>query len=330
MKRGINILGALLVGVVMAAGFATTAWSEPIALKSAMFYPYTPRNPQWKMYADWCESMKERSNGDLSIKFVGGTRTIPWEDQVEGVRTGMIDMTWIIPATYKSLVPEAMVFPVSEITTREERKTGIYDLLNELHHKQGLHLLGRLTGEGFVFYTNKLIDDPKKDFKGLKWGVTGTMWNPFCDALGITPALVPPPEKYSAMQRGVIDGMGISTTAARSLAIHEVAKYRIDHPFWQGGGMVVVISLKVWEKLGKDRKDLLLKEFTSLEADMDALMPKLIDQERGFMIKQGVKMITFSPEDAKWYLDTAKEAKWSELKELIPESYMQFRKMLSK
>jgi TRAP-type C4-dicarboxylate transport system substrate-binding protein len=330
MKKGINILVTVLVGITLIIGFVTTASSEPMTLKSAMFYPYTPRNPGWKLYADWCASMKERTNGDLSIKFVGGTRTIPWQDQVEGIRTGVIDMTWIIPATYKSLVPEAMVFPVSEITTREERKTGIYDILNKLHHKHGLHLVGRLTGEGFVFYTNTVIEDPKKDFKGLKWGVTGTMWNPFCNALGITPTLVPPPEKYSAMQRGVIDGMGISTTGARSLAIHEVAKYRIDHIFWEGGGAVVVMSLKVWDKLGKDRQDLFIKEFTNLEAEMDALMPKMVKQERQFMIKEGLKMITFSPEDAKWYLDTAKEAKWGELKGLIPDSYAQFRKMLTK
>jgi len=242
----------------------------------------------------------------------------------------VIDMSWTIPASYKSMVPEAMTFPVSEISTREERKTGIYDILNKLHHKHGLHLIGRLTGEGFVFYTNKLIKDPKKDFKGLKWGVTGTMWNPICKALGITPTFVPPPEKYSAMQRGVIDGMGISQTGAIPLAIHEVAKYRIDHPFLKGGGTVVVISLKVWEKLGKPLQDLLLQEFIKMEKAMDDIMPKLIDRERGFMTKKGVKMIKFSPEDAEWYLNTAKEAKWAELKKLIPGHYSQFRKMLTK
>jgi TRAP-type C4-dicarboxylate transport system substrate-binding protein len=164
----------------------------------------------------------------------------------------------------------------------------------------------------------------------LKWGVTGTMWNPVCYALGITPTFVPPPEKYSAMQRGVIDGMGISTTGARSLSIHEVAKYRIDHIFLKGGGAVVVMSLKAWEKLGKALQDQLMAEFVKLEAEMDLLMPKIIKAERAFMIKKGVKMVTFSPEDAAWYVNTAQEAKWSELKKLIPDYYEQFRKMLTK
>ncbi|MDP6179209.1 MAG: TRAP transporter substrate-binding protein DctP, partial [Desulfatiglandales bacterium] len=293
-------------------------------------FPYTPRNAAWKRYVDWGAELKDRTNGGVTIKFVGGTRTIPWQDQIEAMKTGIIDMSWTIPASYKTMVPEAMTFPVSEISTREERKTGIYDIQNKLHHEHGLHLLGRLMAAGFVFYTNKLIKDPKKDFKGLKWGVTGTMWNPVCYALGITPAFVPPPEKYSAMQRGVIDGMGISRTGALALAIHEVAKYRIDHAFLKGGGAVVVMSLKAWKKLGKRLQDQLLAEFIKLEAEMDVLLPKLIKRERGIMIKKGVKMITFSPADAEWYVNIAKEAKWKELEKLIPKYYTQFRKMLTK
>lgn len=41
-------------------------------------------------------------------------------------------------------------------------------------------------------------------------------------------------------------------------------------------------------------------------------------------------MIKFSPEDTKWYVETAKEAIWEELMKAAPESYPILREMLRK
>jgi len=138
-----------------------------------------------------------------------------------------------------------------------------------------------------------------------------------CNALGIAPAMVPPPAKYSAMERGVIDGMGISTTGAMPLAIHEVAKYRIDHVFLPGGGAVVVMGLNAWNKLGKKNQDLLVAKFNEMDQEMEVLMPKLISFEREFMKKNGVELIQFPEPDKDWYMTTLYNAKSNELRELL-------------
>jgi len=331
MKKVLSFLVLFFVctGLLIGSAVTPATAAKTITLKASMFFPYNPRNAEYKLYADWCKGMKERTNGRLKIQFVGGGEVIPWQDQIEAMRSGVIDMSWTIPASYKSEVPEALVFPVSTLTVEEERQAGVYEFLNSKHKPADLYLLSRLPCAGYVFYSNKKIDDPKKDFKGLKWGVTGTMWNCFCEALGIAPAFVPPPAKYSAMERGVIDGLGTSQTGAYALGFGEVSKYRIDHNFWPGCGAVTVMGLKSWEKIPKDLQDQLKEEHYQLEKDMYAIFPALIDKERENMVEKGVEIITFSPEDAEWYRNTAQKSKWAELKKLWSEdSYKTLRKML--
>jgi TRAP-type C4-dicarboxylate transport system substrate-binding protein len=331
MKKRVMVITALLIAVVFMLGHNAPAQGAPVVLKASMFFPYTPLNVEYKSYADWCRKMSERSKGELVINFVGGGEVISVKDQVEALRNGVIDLSLVPSGVYRQFVPElSSVGMVSELTALEERKAGFVDWMNQRHMKHGMVYLGRYPGGGFVFYSNKLVNDPRKDFKGLKWGVTGTMWNGFCIALGMVPAFVPPEEKYAAMERNVIDGLGVSTTGAISLGFHEVSKYRIDQIFWKAHGTFNIMGLKGWNKLSKPLQNLLVQEQIRLETDMPPVIARLVTEERQKMIDKGVKMTTFSPEDAKWYVNLADETKWNELKKDAPDSYVTLRDMLTR
>lgn len=331
MKKGIMVLMALVVAVVFMVGHSSLALGAPVTLKASMFFPYTPLNLEYKSYADWCRKMSERSKGELIINFVGGGEVISVKDQVEALRNGVIDISLLPSGVYHKFVPElSSVGSVSELTALEERQAGFVDWMNQRHMKHGMVYLGRYPGGGFIFYTNKLIKDPHKDFKGAKWGVTGTMWNSFVMALGAVPSFVPPEEKYSAMERNVIDGLGVSTTGAISLGFHEVCKYRIDHIFWKAHGTFNIMGMKGWNKLSKPLQDLLVQEQIRLETEMPPIIAKLVTEERQAMIAKGVKMTTFSAEDAKWYVNLADESKWDELKKDSPDSYATLKAMVTK
>lgn len=330
MKRVLYGMMLGMVGMGLVLGYAAPAASK-VTLKASMFFPYTPLNVEYKSYADWCKNMAEKSNGELVINFVGGGEVISVRDQVEALRNGVIDLSLLPGGVYKPLVPElGYVGPISELTELEERKAGFVDYMNQRHMKHGMVYLGRYPGGGFLFYTNKLIKDPHKDFKGLKWAVTGTMWNAFCVALGTVPTNIPPEEKYSALERNVVDGVGISTTGAISLGYQEVCKYRIDHIFWKAHGTFHIMNLNSWNKLPKNLQDLIVQEQIRLETDMPAVITRLTAEERQKMIDKGVKMTTFSPEDARWYVNLANESKWEELKREAPDLYQPLKAMLTK
>ena len=203
--------------------------------------------------------------------------------------------------------------------------------MNEKHNKHNVYFMGRMGGNGFLFYSNVPVKTPYSDFQGLKYGFTGTMYNSFAKKLGIVPVMVTPNETYTALERGMIDGHGASGWGVVALGYHEVVNYRIDHRFWGRGGSTTMINLDTWNNLPKHLQDLLRDEWFDTEDKVGGgYVEEKVEDERSKLIDFGVQMITFSPTDANWYVNLAHEAKWEELMEAAPESYSILREMLRK
>ncbi|MBW2609964.1 MAG: TRAP transporter substrate-binding protein DctP [Deltaproteobacteria bacterium] len=320
-----------MVGACLLTGYSTpvTAAGKPIVLKCVAFLPHHPGG-RFQNAVDWCNRITEQSKGELTIKFMGGAETMPEYQQVVAVRKGIVDIAWTIPAFYQGIVRETYGFAVSEISPAEERANGFYDYINKIHMKKGLVYLGRNRGDGFYWSVNKLVKDPKKDFKGIKVGVIGTFWNSGAKELGMVPVNNPIPERYSAMQRGVVDGGGIAGFGAGALHLGEVTKYIIDHPIFLGGSSATIMNLKSWNNLPKHLQDLIMKEFINSENEMPEYFKMKVAEDRVALEKQGTKFIKFSPEDAEWYVKIIHEAKWAELKKAAPNAYDKIRGMLKK
>jgi len=331
MKKVTDVLLVILVGVALAVGYACPIWAadKPITLKVAVFTPHAPGG-RFDNVVEYCKRVTEHSNGELILEFIGGAEAIPTPQQYIAVRKGVLDICWSVPSLYQRSVPETISFSVSEVSAAEERANGFNDYINKLHEKLGLVYLGRSRGDGFFWTTNKLIKDPRTDFKGLKFAVIGRFWNSFAEKLGILPANIPIAERYTAMERGVIDGVGIAVGAA-SRGHGEVTKYYIDHGFLKGGSGITLINRKSWNSLPKHLQTLITEEFIRYENELPAYWDKKFKKERAVYEKQGMKFIKFSPEDAEWYIKTAADAKWEELKKACsPESYRKLREMLTK
>ena len=52
-------------------------------------------------------------------------------------------------------------------------------------------------------------------------------------ALGGSPIIVAPPELYSALEKGVVDGYGWPQIGHIERKFHEIVKYQIDHPYYK-------------------------------------------------------------------------------------------------
>jgi len=332
MKRIISLFVAVIIGVGLVAVYAgpASAANEPITIKVAVFLPYYPGD-RHDVLVDWCKRVTERSKGRLDVKFVGGSQVIPMFGQFKAVKSGVIDVTWIAASFYQRQIPEVVSLSTSELTPAEERANGFHDYLKELHMKLGLVYLGRIPGDGGMYWiSKKRIKNPRTDFKGLKFGVTGMFWHGICKKLGIVPVMLPAAEKYTALERGVIQGNGVSGTGTCGMALGEVCKYFIDHGFLAGSGSVTIMNLNTWNKLSKDLQDLVVEEYINLENSLPAFWEKQIKKERDCLKKQGMEFIKLSPEDAEWFVNTCNETKWEEVKKAAPDSYAKLRKFLKK
>jgi len=305
----------------------------PIKLKAVMFWPYRPENPLHKAWVDvMVEGIKQKSNGMLTVELLGGPEVVPPFDQISSLSKGVIDISLIAASYANTIIPETDALMVSERSSIEERKAGFNDWVNTLFRAQGLLFLGKVPSGGMILFSReRAITNPRTDFKGMKFSGGGTMWIPFITKLGAVLTVTPIGEAYAGLQRGVFDGTGANTTAGAAQGYGEVCKYRINHPFWTGGDSSNIMSLSTWNKLPKNLQDVIMAQQLEMENTFPSLVAGMEEYETAALIKQGCQQLTFKPEDAQWYVNTAQEAKWEEVKQkLSPDSYAKLQGFFKK
>jgi hypothetical protein len=74
--------------------------------------------------------------GELKIHYIGGPEAVKTDDQVQALQRGMVDMVFTTNAYYVSVLPEVDALKLSDYTPNEERTSGAWSYMNELHEKK--------------------------------------------------------------------------------------------------------------------------------------------------------------------------------------------------
>ena len=147
---------------------------------------------------------------EVVIDYVGGPESIPGMEQDMAVSRGIVDMALVAPGYYQGRLPEVKSLMLSKLTPKEERESGYFNFINELHNKVlNINALGRAQFPDAIRWLmrKKKIVDPKQDFKGLKIKGTSSVRDWQEKALGIAYTMMPAAEIFSALDRGIIDGL---------------------------------------------------------------------------------------------------------------------------
>lgn len=313
MRLGMMVFVCLIVtGLLKNSVSASEA--KKITLKGVAFLPLNVTGQE--KYKEFAKKVTERSNGELVIDLIGGPETIPAFDQVEALKNGIVDIIQMSGNYYWSVVPEARSFHLAQANPMEQRKTGYYDAMNDAHKKAGLFYLGRARwGKGFYLYTNLYVKTPK-ELAGKKFR-SAAIYNAFMTELGITPIVMKPPDIYTAMERGVVEGFGWADSGVYQRGWAEVTKYRIEHPFYTNN-TVVLLNLKKWKSLPRHLQDLMVEVIKEIEPEAVEHFISISDKEKEQLSNAGMKFIEFSPSDAEWYVKTAYDAAWKDLYKHLP------------
>lgn len=328
MKKGIRFLGIaftfLAILLVFPVGSAISA-NDSTTLKMVQVFPKGQAN--MFVVPTFIKKVQKLSNGRLKIKLLGGPEAIPTFDQFDAVKSGVVDLNFNVTAYYyRKAVPEAMITWLSkaESPTRE-RQTGFYDLLNEIHKKEGLFYLGRGQWSSFYLWPNKKIATPK-ELAGMKFR-SGLIYDSFLKRLDVAPVTVAFPEIYTSLERKLVDGFSWPMEGVSQYGWLEVTKYCIDHPFYTGD-FVFLANLKKFNKLPKDLQQVLIDVVKELEPEMVKDYEKMVQAERKKIVDAGVTFIKFAPQDAKTYSDLAWQAGYDEAKKICrPEYFQKLMKM---
>ena len=322
MKKLMLLIGAVAVAGMLNSGPALAETK----LKAVAFIPKT-HPVMWGSRA-WTDEVNAAMKGDLQINYVGGPEIVPRFEQHEAVRSGVLDMAFMVGSDLQDRVPEAQGMVLSKLSPTQERASGFYDHLDGLmQERMNTKLLGRVQMSAFYLWLNKK-PNTLADLKGLKMR-TASLYDRLMRHYGMIPVTMNSPEVFTALERGVVDGFGWPNTGVVKLGWAKHVKYAIDLPFFEWSNLYAAMNLDKWKALNPSTQKKLIDLTIGFEPKMVAYYRGLEAKEWKALDKAGVKRIKFSAAENKEYLDTAYGLEWGALEKKIGKAPVEKLKKLT-
>ncbi len=333
-RRNLFCLTALLafcVGLALGPAAVAQAAAKTITISSLTAWPKSAFESE--QFLQFLENVQKEADkkypGELKMNYKGADEVIRNREQVEACRSGLIDMVYTAGSYYTSILPEIDVMSLTSMRPWEEKKAGVFDYLDKLHReKVGVHMLGRVgTGSYFHLFLAKPIAKVD-DLKGMKIRVSPTNI-PFMKAVGATPISMPPPDVYTAMERGVVDGYILPPATIRDFGLVPVSKYFVVQPIYEAC-QFVLINLKVWNGLPKHLQALLTQHTEKMAHFNIENQNKRYDSELAKFKTEGMKFIDLPKAEAAKYKKLADDALYDVIVKKAPAESKKIREMITK
>jgi TRAP-type C4-dicarboxylate transport system substrate-binding protein len=311
--KGLIALGAALtlatsVGVVQA---------EEATLRAASCFPIG--SPVSKPFEAFVNAINERGKGVVKIDLVGGAPAIgsPFT-LTQKMAKGVYDMVGCTEAYFGNVLPEAPVLRLQEYTFAELRKNDALDYVQNLLKAKNLHYLARHHDFGpFNLWLNKPISKP--DLTGLHLRVSPA-YTAFFKSLGATVQTSNIAQVYTYMENGTVQGFGWPALGWVPSWV-KVTKYRVEPGFFNAS-LHTLVNAKSWNKLSAPQRAVLNEVGLAVEGRAETTSPEFkaaLAKQNAWTASEGMKVIEFSSEDRKTWLDAARAAAWAEVVERSPE-----------
>jgi TRAP-type C4-dicarboxylate transport system substrate-binding protein len=313
-------------GAVAFALAAGPALAQEVVLRGVSGFPEgTAYASKFEAYI---KQVNEKGQGLVRINYLGGApKVMPTFDVGKNLRDGLVDIISNTGAYYTNVVPEADAQKLLEVSMAELRRSGGYDYLNKIHNeKMKAHYLARVYNyDEFHIYLNKEIKTP--DFGGLKIRVT-PIYRAMVEKLGGTAVTSAPPEVYTMLERNTVDGYGWPARGIFDFSWQKVTKFRIDPGFYNAD-LQFLVNLDTWTRKLNDAQRKLLTDL-AMEIERSEEDRQVNAAERKRQEEAGIKVIRFSPEDEKKYLQVARDAGWEAVIKASPEHGPKLREFFTK
>jgi len=267
MRRGTRGIALAIVAVVALTALPAVAGEKVTLRIASVSGPAHHHNAALRWYA---ERVAAKSNGRLDLKVLDGAQLGGERDYIEGMILGSIEMAQVSTGPVAGFIPEFDLFSLPYIFRDTDHFVKVVNSpvgvrFFELLEKRGIKGLCWFdNGYRNVFNSKKPIKTPE-DMKGMKIRV---MESPIMvdtiNAMGGSATPMAYGELYTAIQQGVLSGAENAPGNVFNDKFYEVTKfYSLTNHFRPPG--VVVVSLKVWNRLNKADQQVLLDEAKALQ-----------------------------------------------------------------
>jgi len=308
---------ALVAALALAAGGPVFAEEETLTLVSSW-----NRQINFSRHAqNYIDAVNERGQGVVRIDFIGGPEVIPQRQLFYALRRGVIDMALSGITYYRGLLPEGDALFAANIDPMEARASGALDALQPYwRERANAHLIGWMqSGIGSSIYLAqppRFTPEGMPDLRGLKIR-TAPSNREMLRAFGARPVQIAVREVYTALQRGIVDGLAFTSVGLADLGVEEFVRYRID-PEVLNLSICLQINLDRWNALSGEARHILTDEAGKYAMAARKWFIDLRIREHAELARAGFQGID-APNPAA-YRDFSHQVVWERLRQRAPES----------
>lgn len=303
-------IAGLSIGVSCALS-ATALLAQEVTLRGVSAFPKgMSLTDDFMRYID---TVNTAGKGVVQIRFVGGPEVTPTPEQGAALSKGVFDLLFGAPTFYAGIFPEADAFAGDLLPTAQLRANGADKIFDQaLAKRVNAKLLAFAGGDVGLFVFTKdqpRLKDGLPDFSGVK--LRGApLYNDFFRQMGATSVVIQGSEVYTALERGLVSGIGWNLMGLTESGWNKFLNYRIE-PAMYKSSLVVTMNLDKWKGLSDQARTLIAKVGVEYEK---ALVAYYVDRQKQELQKldgAGMKPFALEPKAASAYQKAAFDTAWA-------------------
>lgn len=309
----------VLVAATVGMTAATTVRAEETLKLIAEF----PRGTIWtdSVLDNFVAGVNAAGKGVVQVRFMGGPEVTPGAQQMNALRRGVFDVLFTPATQHRAALPESDAMFASRISPSQARANGGFEMLSKAWRtKTDTHFVAWT--HSTIHYNIYLRNPPKMkpdggvDLSGLRIRTTAT-FNEILAALGASVVSIPTTETFSALERGVVDGIAFPEIGLRDFGFQKYVTYRIRPSFLNGPGAILVNGAK-WDSLSPRAREILADEGRKFEAFSAKYIEDLVKTEVVALREAGIKDVEITGPAAASYTKAIEDSIWARMRAVLP------------
>ncbi|WP_104204378.1 TRAP transporter substrate-binding protein [Billgrantia saliphila] len=243
-----------LSSALAAALLATPTLAEATTLRIAHVWPGGSLIDR-ELFQAWAESVEAASDGRLEVE-VYPSQTLAKSDKTyESAVNGVADIGASAQGYNAGRFPLTQVVELPGVSASSRQGSCILQSLYEEGHFETEYSDSRplfmfTTGPGYLHTRERLIETPQ-DLEGLRLRRPTPVVGDMFTRLGAQAVGMPAPEVFTAMQRGVVDGLSFNWEGMKTFRLNELASYHTEVPLYDLS-LFATMSQRTYDGLPED------------------------------------------------------------------------------
>jgi TRAP-type transport system periplasmic protein len=286
--------GSRLATLLTALALAACAPRQQTGVTELVYAtPYSPAHPFSRADQRWIKFVEERSGGTLRIRPSWSGALLSAEHSMEELRHGVVDIGLITPIYVKGgvhliRIQSGFYSDAASIESQVELYHCMADGNPQFERElQGLKVLAVQGGSLPGIITRDKPVRTLADLQGMRIRVPTELLNVMRD-LGADPVNMPMGDVYSALAKGIIDGVVAPTDTFRALHLAEVSRYYTRMRVWRGAYPARTMGLRRWNSLTQAQRSVLEAGIPVWEQALAEENRRALDEGWKFAEKDGV------------------------------------------